>query len=150
VTPLMAELIRHLGDDALAPAQRTRAEAMLFDLLAPLPAATIDVELPIDPRARDVADALLEDPSDERTLDEWGHDVGASSRTLARSFVADTGVSFGRWRTLVRLQASLPHLARGLPVSVVARRVGYRTPSAFVAAFRAQTGVTPGRYFSSS
>jgi AraC-like DNA-binding protein len=32
-------------------------------------------------------------------------------------------------------------------VGAVARLVGYRTTSAFVAAFRAQTGVTPGRYF---
>ena len=57
------------------------------------------------------------------------------------------GLSFGRWRTLVRLQASLPHLADQVPVSTVARRVGYRTTSAYVAAFRAHTGVTPGRYF---
>ena len=31
----------------------------------------------------------------------------------------------------------------------VARRVGYDTASAFVAAFRHQTGLTPGAYFSS-
>ena len=78
---------------------------------------------------------------------EWGHTVGASSRTLARAFLSDTGLSFGRWRTLVRLQASLPHLAEQVPVSAVARLVGYRTTSAYVAAFRAHTGVTPGRYF---
>ena len=109
--------------------------------------ATIDVRPPSDPRARDVADALLADPADPRTLQEWGHDVGASSRTLARAFVSDTGLSFGRWRTLVRLQASLPYLAERMPVSSVARRVGYCTTSAFVAAFRAHTGVTPGGYF---
>jgi AraC-like DNA-binding protein len=94
-----------------------------------------------------VADALLADPSDPRTLHEWGRAVGASSRTLARAFLGDTGLSFGRWRTLVRLQASLPQLADRTPVGVVARRVGYRTTSAYVAAFRAHTGVTPGRYF---
>ena len=62
-------------------------------------------------------------------------------------FLGDTGLSFGRWRTLVRLQASLPYLAEQVPVCAVARRVGYRTTSAYVAAFRAHTGVTPGRYF---
>ena len=72
------------------------------------------------PRARDVSDALLADPADPRTLHEWGRAVGASSRTLARAFLTDTGLSFGRWRTLVRLQASLPHLAEQLPVSAVA------------------------------
>ena len=48
---------------------------------------------------------------------------------------------------LFRLQASLRYLAEGIPVSAVAPLVGYRTTSAYVAAFRAHTGVTPGRYF---
>jgi len=147
VSPLLGELIHHLDDRGLADEERTRAEAVLFDLLLPLRIATIDVRPPTDPRARDVADALLADPADGRTLHEWGRTVGASSRTLARAFLQETGLSFGRWRTLVRLQASLPHLADGEPVSTVAGRVGYRTTSAYVAAFRAHTGVTPGRYF---
>jgi AraC-like DNA-binding protein len=146
VTPLLRELIDHLEQE-LSPAERSRAEGLLFDLVEPVRAASIDVRMPVDPRARDVAEGLLADPADARTLHAWGHDVGASSRTLARAFLADTGLSFGRWRTLVRLQASLRELAEGAPVSVVAGRVGYRTPSAFVAAFRAHTGVTPGRYF---
>lgn len=149
VTPLLAELICHLDDDRLAPLRRRRAEAVLFDLLTPLRIATIDVRLPADPRARDVAKALLDDPADGRTLHSWGRHVGASSRTLARAFRAETGLSFGRWRTLVRLQAALIQLAEGRPVSVVADRVGYETTSAFVSAFRSHTGVTPGRYFRS-
>jgi AraC-like DNA-binding protein len=146
VTPLLRELIGHLEQD-LTTTERRRAEAVLFDLLEPVRAATIDVRVPVDPRACDVADALFADPADGRTLAQWGRAVGASSRTLARAFLAETGLSFGRWRTLVRLQASLRYLADGMPVTVVAGRVGYRTPSAFVAAFRAHTGVTPGRYF---
>lgn len=149
VTPLLAELISHLGSDDLASPQRSRAETLLFDLLTPIHTTTLDVDLPADPRAREVADALLADPADGRTLQAWGGQVGASSRTLARAFLAETGLSFGRWRTLIRLQAALPQLAAGAPVSVVADQVGYRTTSAFVAAFRAQTGATPGRYFRS-
>jgi AraC-like DNA-binding protein len=150
VTPLLAELISHLAGDKLASPQRTRAETLLFDLITPIHTATLDVDLPADPRAREVAEALLTDPADSRTLPAWGRHVGASSRTLARAFLAETGLSFGRWRTLIRLQAALPRLADGAPVSVVAGQVGYQTTSAFVAAFRAHTGVTPGRYFRSS
>lgn len=149
VTPLLAELISHLGSDQLPSAHRSRAETLLFDLLTPIHAATIDVDLPADARAREVAEALLADPADDRTLQAWGRHVGASSRTLARAFLSETGLSFGRWRTLIRLQAALPHLADGAAVSVVAGQVGYETTSAFVAAFRAQVGVTPGRYFRS-
>jgi AraC-like DNA-binding protein len=150
VTPLLAELISHLGRDGLSSRQRSRAETLLFDLLTPIHAATLDVDLPADARAREVAEALLANPADARTLEAWGRHVGASSRTLARAFLAETGLSFGRWRTSTRLQAALPQLADGAPVSVVAGQVGYRTTSAFVAAFRAHTGVTPGRYFRSA
>ncbi|MGW4848679.1 helix-turn-helix domain-containing protein [Nocardia brasiliensis] len=47
----------------------------------------------------------------------------------------------------VRLAASLPLLAAGLPIARIAGRVGYTTPSAYVAAFRRAVGVSPGRYF---
>jgi AraC-like DNA-binding protein len=73
--------------------------------------------------------------------------VGASGRTLARIFTAETGMSFGRWRTNARLRAALFLLAEQTPVAVVARQVGYATPSAFIAAFRQALGVSPGSYY---
>lgn len=97
--------------------------------------------------ARRVAEALRRDPSDKRTLAEWALIVNASERTLAREFTKDTGMSFGRWRTAIRLQAALPMLAAGDAVGRVAARVGYERPSAFVAAFRRELGVTPAAYF---
>ena len=123
---------------------------MLVDLLQPVAMTTIDVRWPTDDRARQVADRLAASPADSRTLAEWGHEVGASERTLARAFVAETGVSFGRWRTLIRIQAALTALAGGEPVGNVARRVGYDSDSAFVQAFRRETGVTPASYFRSA
>ncbi|MBV9416428.1 MAG: helix-turn-helix transcriptional regulator [Solirubrobacterales bacterium] len=125
------------------------AEAVLLDLLKPVATTTIEVTLPADERAIDVARGLLADPADGRSLAEWGREVGASGRTLTRAFLAGTGVRFRRWRTAVRLRAALPRLACGEPISAVADRVGYQTPSAFVAAFRRETGLTPGAYFRS-
>ena len=145
-SPLLAELIGYLGTE-LPPEHRAHAEALLADLLTPMPVTTIEVRLPSGRPARRVAAALRLDPADKRTLREWGREVGASERTLARAFVAGSGVPFGRWRTLLRLQAALPMLAAGRPVSRVAYRVGYDTPSAFVAAFRRVTGATPAGYF---
>jgi AraC-like DNA-binding protein len=146
-SPLLSELLSYLESADLAPDRRAHAEAVLVDLLEPVAMATIEVRVPTDARARDVAAALAADPSDGRTLGEWGRHVGASERTLARAFLADTGIPFGRWRTLVRLRAALPELAAGQPLAAVARHVGYESPSAFVAAFRRETGVTPGAYF---
>jgi AraC-like DNA-binding protein len=146
-SPLLAELIDYLGTGGLSAGRRSNAEAVLVDLLEPVPMTTIEVRFPADDRAKAVADALRADPADDRTLAEWGRQVGASERTLAREFLAGTGMTFGRWRTLLRLQAALPGLAAGLPVSAVARRAGYESDSAFVAAFRRETGMTPGAYF---
>ena len=147
VSGLLAELIAHLGVAGLDAGRRTRAEAVLIDLLQPLRVATIELRMPRDPRALDVAAALVRDPASRRTLGQWGHEVGASERTLARAFLAETGVSFGRWRTQLRLQAALPTLAEGGSVASASDRAGYESPSAFVAAFRRETGMTPAEYF---
>src|SRR5262249_56073930 len=95
------------------------------------------------------AGALGADPADSRTLAEWGREVGASARTLARAFMAGTGLPFGRWRGLLRLQAAISALAAGEPVGNVAHHVGYESISAFVAAFRRETGLTPAMYYRS-
>jgi AraC-like DNA-binding protein/quercetin dioxygenase-like cupin family protein len=146
-SPLLAELIGYLEDPGLGPERRAHAETVLVDLLQPVTMTAIEVRMPAEDRARRVAEALAGDPADGRTLAQWGRQVGASGRTLARAFVAGTGLPFGRWRALLRLQAALPGLAAGEPVGNVARQVGYESVSAFVAAFRRATGVTPARYF---
>ncbi|WP_327119383.1 helix-turn-helix transcriptional regulator [Nocardia sp. NBC_01730] len=147
VTRLLHELFDLLTTPDTASARRTRAEAVVFDLLEPVEVIPIGAHQPTDPRARQVAAALTADPADRRTLAEFAADVAASPRTLARLFVAETGISFGQWRTQIRLAASLPLLAAGLPIARIAGRVGYATPSAYVAAFRRAVGVSPGRYF---
>ncbi len=53
-------------------------------------------------------------------------------------------MTFAQWRTDVRMRAAVRYLEAGVPVSVVGRRVGYDTASAFVAVFRRATGRTPG------
>ncbi len=146
-SPLLAELIGYLEDPGLGPGPRGHAEALLVDLLQPVAMTAVEVRVPAGGPARQVALALSDDPADARTLAEWGREVGVSERTLARAFVAGAGLPFGRWRALLRLQAALPALAAGEPVGNVARRVGYESVSAFVAAFRRQTGQTPAGYF---
>jgi len=143
---LLAEVIGYLGG-WLTAARRAHAETLLADLLVPAPVTTLDVRFPSGPLAGVVAVALRDNPADPRTLAEWGREVGASERTLARAFAAETRIPFGRWRTMLRLQAALPRLAAGESVGRVAHRVGYETASAFVAAFRRETGVTPAAYF---
>lgn len=145
-TGLAGALAAHLAQADLSPGERARAEAVLWDVLVARPIVTLAPPTPTDERARAVAEGLLADVTDERTLAEWGRSVGASPRTLARLFASETGVGFERWRTTARLAAALPLLANGMSVGATSRRVGYATPSAFVAAFRRVVGSTPAEY----
>ncbi len=146
---LLGELIVHLERPDLGATEREHTERVVLDLLEPLPTTAVAVTMPTDERALRVAQALCADPADDRGLDAFALLAGISPRTLSRLFAAQTGLSLDRWRTRVRMQAALPLLAEGQPVRRVARRVGYATPSAFVAAFRRTVGMAPGRYLGS-
>lgn len=147
MSPLARELLVHLREP-LDSAQRQRAESVLLDVLVPAATSTIAVPLPADTRALAIARRILADPADPRTLEEHGRDAGASTRTLLRIFLRETGLPFSTWKTHARLQAAVGHLAEGSTVSQAAYLVGYSTPSAFIAAFHRLTGQTPGAYFS--
>ncbi|MDT8873328.1 AraC family transcriptional regulator [Komagataeibacter rhaeticus] len=85
-------------------------------------------------------------PADGRSLSEWQDVAGASSRTLARLFEAEVGMSFSHYRRQVQMQAAVGMLASGLPVGEVAHTLGYSTASAFAFAFRKTLGSPPGRF----
>lgn len=151
VSPLLRELILHVvaqgalrrGDPA-----HVRLAGVLLDQLALLPAAPLELPEPRDPRARRAAERVR---AAGRRLDaaRVARDAGASRRTLERLFVAETGLSFGRWIERATLLAALARLAAGEPVGAVAAACGYSTASAFGAMFRRALGTTPGRYFAS-
>lgn len=149
VSPLAARLIEHLAG-SLEETARVHAETVLLEVLRPVEKATIELPLPTDDRARAVAEILMANPTDQRSLQELGRQVGSSPRTLLRVFLAETRLTFNQWRTHARLQAAMAFLAEGLPVAAVADRVGYATASAFVVAFRRVTGHTPAAYFASA
>jgi AraC-like DNA-binding protein/quercetin dioxygenase-like cupin family protein len=146
VDDLLAALVARLADPDLPAPERSRTERVAFDLLRPLPVDELGLALPRDDRARAVGEGLLLEPADDRTLAEWGHEVGASERTLTRCFSEQTGLSFQEWRTRARITAALRLLLAGEPVARVAMTVGYATPSAFCAAFRRTMGRSPGSY----
>lgn len=146
VDDLVLLLVERLLDASLPQTERTRSEAVLFDVLRPVAADELDLSLPTDDRARHVAEALLLDPSDNRSLVAWGRAVGASDRTLMRAFVAGTGMGFHDWRTRVRVAAALRLLLTDAPIAAIAPAVGYATTSAFGAAFRRTMGVPPSAY----
>ena len=103
--------------------------------------------IPREERLARVADALLDDVADDRTLDAWAQVAGMARRTFMRAFSAQAGMSFGRWRQQARLFAALEMLAQKKSVTEVAIEVGYDSVSAFIEMFRTMLGTTPRTYF---
>ncbi|MFD6620319.1 helix-turn-helix transcriptional regulator [Streptomyces diastaticus] len=145
ITPLLRLLLERLGEPELRRASRAATEALVLDVLAPAPRELL-VRLPSSPLLRPIADAVREDPGDRRTLTDWAAARGVSPRTLTRAFTAETGTSFARWVGAVRAQHAIGLLTRGWEVEAVAEQVGYRSSSAFGAAFRRATGLAPGAF----
>jgi AraC-like DNA-binding protein len=106
----------------------------------PLP---LVLPMPRDPRLLRVCAALLADPSRQSGLDAWADMAGASPRTLARLFERELGLTFSVWRQRVRFHNALEALVNGEPVGLIAERNGYRSVSAFSAAFRRTMGFPP-------
>jgi AraC-like DNA-binding protein len=148
IGPLLRELILRVtewsADNALT-CEQNRLVATLLDELALAPAAALHLPMPRDKRLYAISRALLDDPSLPLSLHEWGLQVGASARTLARGFMRETGLTYTQWRTQCRLFVAHTQLAEGVSVTEVAHRVGYASDSAFIAMYRRLYGEPPGR-----
>ena len=106
-----------------------------------------DLPSPTSDATRRAADLMMEG-AEAREIRAVAAAVGLSPRTLERRFASETGMSVANWGRQARLLESLRLLAAGDSVKSVAEAIGYRTPSAFVAAFRDTYGQTPARYCS--
>lgn len=130
-------------------AAQLRLMAVLIDELAAAPHDRMQLPMPRDRRLQRVAAAILDDPADRRTRDDWAAWAGLSSRTLTRLFQQEVQISFARWREQAALMAALERLTRGESVASVADALGYATPSGFIAMFRRHFGEPPARYLGS-
>lgn len=131
---------------ALDP-QQQRIARVILDQLHAAPVEPFSLPMPRDPRLAIIARALLDDPGDRRSIDQWAGKVGISERTLSRRFVAETGLTWSDWRQRARLIRALEQLADGVAVTTVALDLGYNSVSAFITLFKRVFGVTPTKYF---
>jgi AraC-like DNA-binding protein len=150
VSPLLRELVLEvlrlgmLRDDDAA---QLRLARVVLDQVRVTPEAPFELPWPRDPRARRVAQRVLDDLAAAPTLDELADGSGASVRTLERLFVRDTRRTFAAWRQQARLLHALKRLAAGDSVTAVGAAVGFASTSAFVSMFQRALGRTPGRWF---
>jgi AraC-like DNA-binding protein/quercetin dioxygenase-like cupin family protein len=122
------------------------ARLALFELAEAEDAATF-MPMPVDPRARRVAEMVLAEPAGTRELGDLAHAAGASQRTITRLFPAETELTFKEWRQRARILASVELLDSGrYPVSRVASRLGFSSAAAFGHAFRQVLGIAPSEF----
>lgn len=149
VSPLLRELILHVVARGALSWHRdddVRLCGVLQDLLAASDTLPSELPLPVDRRARQVAERLLAEPGSRVTLVDLARESAASVRTLQRLFSRETGLSIEAWRGRARLQHGLVQLTAGSSVALAALEAGYASTSAFIVAFKKTFGVTPARF----
>lgn len=147
VSPLLREALLALTDrKEPRPGADERLRAVVIDELVEAADQALHLPEPRDDRLRAVTDLLRADPGRGDTLAELGRAAGASARTLSRLFRDELGMSFHRWRTILRVHHALVHLTEGRSVTDTAIACGWVNPTSFIEAFTAVVGQTPGRY----
>lgn len=144
------EMMLHLGINDMDTQLRVRIQSVLIEMLqqpAPdLAGGDGEVPLPGDERVRPLVEAVLAEPGDTRTARDLFAAHGLHERTVLRVFSNDIGMSFGQWRTGVRMTQAARLIVDGTPIGAAGHRSGYDSTSAFSAAFKGRYGVTPRQY----
>ncbi|MFD6398322.1 helix-turn-helix domain-containing protein [Nocardia sp. NPDC060249] len=153
-TPLAATMFRHLVQQCPDPfgVQGDRVATLLTSMAieswhargcAP-PRWLLKVN---EPGVAQAVAAMHADPGQEWTVEGLAKIALASRSGFAARFQAATGLTPGRYLAKLRIErAQLLLVDHAVPVGTVARRLGYRSETAFGRAFRRHTGRTPSQW----
>ncbi|HVW49115.1 MAG TPA: helix-turn-helix transcriptional regulator [Trinickia sp.] len=140
---LLREVIAALDVDGLGVPRERLLGALALDEITRSEPLPLSVPMPKEKRLRALCEALLADPGNTDSLEYWAATVGASTRTIARLFRQELGMSFSQWRQQAVLARAIPLLTRGRALSQIAHELGYQSQSAFSAMFRRAFGESP-------
>ncbi|AGA26404.1 AraC family transcriptional regulator [Singulisphaera acidiphila] len=150
-TPLLRELLVRTAQyptDVPEGGMESRVASLLLEEIAIAEVGGMHLPMPKDERLRAVFRSIVECPADRGTLVAWAMRHAMSERTFARLVVAETGMSFGRWRQQLGVILAIQRMAEGASVQQVAGDLGYESVGSFVTMFRKALGTSPGRYMS--
>ena len=151
ISAMLREMIIELccGRTNRSASGKTLLSHLLLDELNAMPLVNTHFPMPSAPRLRRMAEALISNPGDRKTLKQWSAIVGMSERTLGRHLFEQTGMSFGKWRRQLHLMVALKRLTEGYNVQQVAGDLGYESVTSFITMFKQAFGTTPAKYASS-
>ena len=146
VSDLMREVVIRLTEQ-VSSSVAEHLTAILIDELSRADSAALFLPTASDVRVSRMGAALLDNPADQSSLEDWANKLGYSPRTLIRRVKTETGMSFREYRRQVRILAALELLSAGNSVTNTALEVGFESTSAFIQSFKAVMGKTPGKMF---
>jgi AraC-like DNA-binding protein/quercetin dioxygenase-like cupin family protein len=150
VSNLLREVIAALDMPGLSATREQVLGALALDELTRSEPLPLSVPMPNEKRLRALCEAVIADPANSDSLEQWAASVGASTRTIARLFRQELGVSFSQWRQQALLARAIPLLSQGRPLAHVAQELGYQSQSAFSAMFRRAFGKSPRAFIERS
>ncbi|WP_397450958.1 AraC family transcriptional regulator [Pseudomonas sp. NA-150] len=150
VGKLLRELILGLVDQGPDQQGQEYYEALVGLALLELKRArrsVMKIPMPSDSDRRlvNLCQAVMGSPSLDISFEQHAENAGASVRTLSRLFQRSLGLGFADWRRQVQLATAVAELIQGVPVSSIARELGY-SPSSFSDMFRRELGMSPSQY----
>ncbi|MEP3345372.1 MAG: helix-turn-helix transcriptional regulator [Litoreibacter sp.] len=107
--------------------------AIIITEIADTPPSAMALPFPTAPKLGPLVRAMLNDPSDPRSIDDWANELAMSRRSFTRLFRSETGMSFDQWRQRRRFQAASELMALKMPMPQIAAEVGYGSVSALKA-----------------
>ncbi len=122
ISPLLERLLLHVTQMPVlydVDGADGRIATVLLDQLSLAPVEKLNFPMPVDAKLRKIAAAMMADPSDRATIDDWGRRMAVAPRTLTRALKRETGMSFGRWRQQLHILVALQRLDQGASVQTV-------------------------------
>lgn len=133
-------------EDYLLNERTERFINVFIDYLEHAPTSEFFIPSVQDKRLTPIISELHAHPGCHKTLMQWGHDVGASSRTLNRLFNKSFAMNFRQWKQKLRSLKAIEMLEAGHSQQYIATQLGFESSSAFNSAFKKALNITPGRY----
>ena len=149
VSPLLRELILRTVKIGALEAQsehHQRLAGLIEDEVKTVGTVPLQLPYPLSPLGQRFVVEIDGQLGSPLNLAEALCQCGASRRTMERVFRLETGMSLGQWIRRRKLLFGLECLLNGATASDIAFKLGYNSPSAFIAMFKRELGSTPGDY----
>ncbi|WP_234401202.1 AraC family transcriptional regulator [Pseudoalteromonas sp. T1lg23B] len=119
---------------------------VFVDRLESAPTSSFFMPTAQDDRLLPIISELHANPGCHKTLQQWGEEIGASTRTLNRLFAKSFAMNFSQWKQKLRALRAVEMIEAGHSQQYIAEQLGFESSSAFNTSFKKVFNCTPGQY----